>query len=177
MQILRIHIAIGLFTFSLITKGQDLIGYYKNSDNIQALGFVTRLHLKIDSTFEYSFVGDLFNDKVQGSFSKTGKVIKLSYLTPNFHPDTIYQKKVLNTTPPITVTIKTINEPFNWQDPIAFIRPTELKLRHNKLIVIRTMDSSKKSKGRKMKLKKIPIDKWNNSGATTIGIIPSNENK
>ncbi|MEO5980026.1 MAG: hypothetical protein ABIS36_09725 [Chryseolinea sp.] len=57
-----------LTLFSLSTFGQrDLVGYYLS--NVADNGiFITKIHLKPDSTFKYEFYGDLLYDRGTGKY-------------------------------------------------------------------------------------------------------------
>jgi hypothetical protein len=147
---MRKYILIGLIFMSSRFYAQDICGMFIHTDRIKTgQSFVTRLILNSDSTFQYSFKGDLFNDNAEGKFSMTDNLIILNYKTPEYNIVTFKNDKTLNTSPPTTIQI---DEQFRWTNPTAYLWPTELVLRHNKLIVLKTKDNNMKSK---MKLERV----------------------
>jgi hypothetical protein len=146
---------IALIFFSLSTYGQNLVDDYINISKIKnGPSFVTRLTFNDDSTFQYSFQGDLYNDFAEGTYSVTKKCIRLTYSTSDHYLDTLYHDQKLNTNPPMTIQVA---EQINWPNPIAFIWPIELLWRRNKLIVVKIKRPSPESIKTKQKLKRVPI--------------------
>ena len=153
MRIFRTHIKIGLISISVFARGQEINGNYIFISNIRpAPTFVTKLKLRADSTFKYSFKGDLFNDQAEGIYSITDNIIKLEYQTPDKYRDTVIIEKYINTDPPTVVETK---EVITWPDPITYLRPVELMIKKNTLIVISTTENpNERKKNRKFKFKK-----------------------
>ena len=140
-----------LILISQLTYGQNHIGYYKNINKVEGLGFVTRIQIKSDNTFEYHFSGDLFHDSAIGTYSINGNLISLNYATPDYN-------------------ILQIGDSVNQQIPniSALVRPTDLEMRRKKLIVLRRLNSKNINNDSQMKLKKISAENWNNSGSTSL---------
>jgi hypothetical protein len=155
------------------TNCQEFTGYYMSVYNLPTYksifgisirfprggqSFLTRICLTEDSTFQYDFGGDLMSDKAKGTIVKNRKLIKLTYLTPTYSIyDSIKQEQIINTNPPTTVRYKT---PIKLENPIAHIRPVEIKYRSNRLVVIKTNDSTLESDRKRNKLKKVQYNKW-----------------
>jgi len=148
---MRKCIFFGLILISSLSYGQVICGEFIHTDKIKTgQSYVTRLILNSDSTFQYSFKGYLFNDIAEGKFTMTDNLIILVYKTPDYNIVTFKNDKTLNTSPPTTVQV---DEQFKWPNPIAHLWPTELVMKHNRLIVIKTKDNNEKKA--KMKLKRV----------------------
>jgi hypothetical protein len=155
------------------TNCQEFTGYYMSVYNLPihksifgisirfpggGQSFLTRICLTADSTFQYDFGGDLMSDKAKGIIVKNRKLIKLTYLTPTYSIyDLIKQEQIINTNPPTTVSYKI---PIKLENPIAHIRPIEIKYRSNRLVVIKTNDSTLESDRKRNKLRKVRYNKW-----------------
>jgi hypothetical protein len=136
---------------STLTNGQDTIGVYFNLTKIKTgTNFGTTLILKSDSTFQYTFKGDLYNDSAEGTFSQINKLIRLKYTTLDYSILTIQNDKILYTQPPQTIKV---DEQIKFPNPVAHLWPTEMIKKNKKLIVIKTSGNTEKNL--KMKFKKL----------------------
>jgi hypothetical protein len=130
------------------------------------LSFLTRMCILKDSTFQYDFGGDLFSDEAIGILKAHKKDFILIYLTPSYHiTDSVSETKTIMTNPPTTVNYKV---PFRWENPIAHIRPLEIKCTRNKLFILKTKDTTTGSNLKKNKLKKVAYNKWIKYGSIVV---------
>ena len=130
---------LGLIIISSQSYGQVIFGEFIHIEKIETgQSFVTRLILKSDSTFQYSFKGELFNYNAEGKFKVIDKLVILNYITPE--NKTVKYKNDFQE-----------NIEFKWSNPTAHLWPTELIIKREKLIVIKTKDN----KEAKMKLKRV----------------------
>lgn|SRR5690554_1146826 len=136
---MRMLFILGLIIISSQSYGQVIFGEFIHIEKIETgQSFVTRLILKSDSTFQYSFKGDLFNYNAEGKFKVIDKLVILNYITPE--NKTVKYKNDFQE-----------NIEFKWSNPTAHLWPTELIIKREKLIVIKTKDN----KEAKMKLKRV----------------------
>jgi hypothetical protein len=154
MNLVKKTLLVILLLISQLSYGQNLIGYYKNIIKVEGLGFVTRIKLKSDNTFEYHFSGDLFHDSAIGTYSINGNLISLDYETPDYI--------ILEKSDSVNQRIPNIS---------AFVRPIELEMRIRKLIILKRLNSQHENIKQPMKLKRIKAKDWNNSGVTSLKFI------
>lgn len=142
---------IGLLLADFCATGQNISGHYINREKTDfGRTFVTIIHLRDDLTFEYSFQGDLFNDRAIGTYTITDNLITLKYTTPDYHIISFNSETELETNHPTTVTTKNeIKLPILGAD----LRPKILKIKRNRLITVSTNNSMeiKIGKGRKFR--------------------------
>ncbi len=131
-------ICLVLISFTIQTFGQDTIGVYYHIDKIKnGPSFGTKLIFMSDSTFQYTFKGDLFNDFAEGTFSQIDNLIRLKYTTPDYSKIVTTTDKIINTQPQTTVKV---NEESRFPNPVAHLWPTEIIMKKNKLIIIKTKE-------------------------------------
>mgnify|MGYP001164758770 CR=1 FL=1 len=152
-------------------KSQSEIGFYKNEAWLahHSMCFVTRFNFRNDSTFEYYFQGDLFDDHELGKYKRIDDKLYLTYNKKTLMVlgyDTIKQKLDFN--PPIEVTRI---EPRLWDPGFRDNFPNQLQIKRNKLLIIQDQKMKIKPSDKKMKLKKTKSRNWNNRNATFMEYI------
>lgn len=135
-----------------LSFAQDTIGVYYNVDIIKVgksrgPSFTTKLILKSDSTFEYTFKGDLFYDSAIGTYYETNRILNLKYITPDYEiVKTSFNDSICNELPYKNESV------LKWKNPSAHLRPTQLLLKRKKIIVLKTKENRNYTK--KLILKK-----------------------
>jgi len=154
-------------------RSQSEVGFYINESWLphHYMCFATRINIRNDSTFEYFFQGDLFNDHEIGKYQRIGNRLYFSYKKKEkiiLGYDTVRQKLDFN--PPIVVTRI---EPWVMDPGFRDNFPVELLINRKNLFIIQNQKMEIKPSDKKIKLKKVKRRNWNNRNVTFMEYIRS----